>query len=183
MKKKLLFLGPPGAGKGTQSNLFCKKYGLVHLSTGDLLRDEVSSGSVLGLKADEIMNKGELVSDELVLSIVEGRLVNINEGWLLDGFPRNINQANSLKNLLEKIKQPLEGVILIKVDDDYLIKRLLDRGRQDDNEQVITNRLNIYREKTTPLIDLYKKQGILEEIEGNADIDVVFSCIEKALGG
>ena len=182
MKKKLLFLGPPGAGKGTQANLFCKKYGLVHLSTGDLLRDEVSSGSVLGLKAAEIMNKGELVSDELVLSIVEGRLVNINEGWLLDGFPRNINQANSLKNLLEKIKQPLEGVILIKVDDDYLIKRLLDRGRQDDNEQVIINRLNIYREKTAPLIDLYKKQGILEEIEGNADIDVVFSSIEKSLG-
>jgi adenylate kinase len=142
----------------------------------------VSSGSVLGIKAAEIMNKGELVSDELVLSIVEGRLVNINEGWLLDGFPRNINQANSLKNLLEKIKQPLEGVILIKVDDDYLIKRLLERGRQDDNEQVITNRLNIYREKTTPLIDLYKKQGILEEIEGNADIDVVFSSIEKSLG-
>ena len=101
---------------------------------------------------------------------------------MLDGFPRNINQANSLKNLLEKIKQPLEGVILIKVDDDYLIKRLLERGRQDDNEQVITNRLNIYREKTTPLIDLYKKQGILEEIEGNADIDVVFSSIEKSLG-
>ena len=182
MKKKLLFLGPPGAGKGTQANLFCKKYGLVHLSTGDLLRDEVSSGSVLGLKAAEIMNKGELVSDELVLSIVEGRLVNINEGWLLDGFPRNINQAKSLKNLLEKIKQPLEGVILIKVDDDYLIKRLLDRGRQDDNEQVIINRLNIYREKTAPLIDLYKKQGILGEIEGNADIDVVFSSIEKSLG-
>ena len=182
MKKKLLFLGPPGAGKGTQANLFCKKYGLVHLSTGDLLRDAVSSGSILGLKAAEIMNKGELVSDELVLSIVEGRLVNINEGWLLDGFPRNINQANSLKNLLEKIKQPLEGVILIKVDDDYLIKRLLERGRQDDNEQVITNRLNIYREQTTPLIDLYKKQGILEEIEGNADIDVVFSSIEKSLG-
>ena len=115
MKKKLLFLGPPGAGKGTQANLFCKKYGLIHLSTGDLLRDEVSSGSVLGIKAAEIMNKGELVSDELVLSIVEGRLVNINEGWLLDGFPRNVNQANSLKNLLEKINQPLEGVILKKL--------------------------------------------------------------------
>ena len=182
MKKKLLFLGPPGAGKGTQANLFCKKYGLIHLSTGDLLRDEVSSGSVLGIKAAEIMNKGELVSDELVLSIVEGRLVNIKEGWLLDGFTRNINQANSLKNLLEKINQPLEGVILIKVADDYLIKRLVERGRQDDNEQVITNRLKIYREKTSPLIDLYKKQGILEEIEGNADIDVVFSCIEKSLG-
>ena len=182
MKKKLLFIGPPGAGKGTQANLFCKKYALEHLSTGDLLRDEVNSGSVLGIKAAEIMNKGELVSDELVLSIVEGRLVNINEGWLLDGFPRNVNQANSLKNLLEKINQPLEGVILIKVADDYLIKRLVERGRQDDNEQVITNRLKIYREKTSPLIDLYKKQGILKEIEGNADIDVVFSCIEKSLG-
>ena len=182
MKKKLLFLGPPGAGKGTQANLFCKKYGLIHLSTGDLLRDEVSSGSVLGIKAAEIMNKGELVSDELVLWIVEGRLVNINKGWLLDGFPRNVNQANSLKNLLEKINQPLEAVVLIKCADDYLIKRLLERGRQDDNQQVIKNRLEIYREKTSPLIDLYKKEGILEEIEGNADIDVVFSCIEKSLG-
>ncbi len=175
-------MAPLARGKGRKQIFFCKKYGLIHLSTGDLLRDEVSSGSVLGIKAAEIMNKGELVSDELVLSIVEGRLVNINEGWLLDGFPRNVNQANSLKNLLEKINQPLEGVILIKVADDYLIKRLVERGRQDDNEQVITNRLKIYREKTSPLIDLYKKQGILEEIEGNADIDVVFSCIEKSLG-
>ena len=129
------------------------------------------------------MNKGELVSDELVLSIVEGRLVNINKGWLLDGFPRNINQADSLKQLLKKINQPLEAVISIKVSDDVLVKRLLARGRDDDNEQVIINRLQIYREKTSPLIDLYSKQGILVEIEGNADIDVVFSRIEKALGG
>ena len=144
MKKKLLFIGPPGAGKGTQANLFCAKYGLDHLSTGDLLRDEVSSGSVLGIQASEVMNKGELVSDELVLSIVEGRLVNINKGWLLDGFPRNVNQANSLKSLLEKINQPLEGVVLIKISDEYLIERLLERGRQDDNEQVIINRLKVY---------------------------------------
>ena len=182
MKNKLLFLGPPGADKGTQANLFCRKYGLDHLSTGDLLRDEVSSGSDLGNKAAEIMNKGELVNDELVLSIVESRLKNINEGWLLDGFPRNVNQANSLKILLDKINQSLEGVILIKIADAYLIKRLIERGRKDDNEQVITNRLKIYREKTSPLIDLYRKQGILEEIEGNADIDVVFSSIERALG-
>ena len=182
MKNKLLFLGPPGAGKGTQANLYCEKYGLEHLSTGALLRDEVNSGSVLGIKAAEIMNKGELVNDELVLSIVERRLVNLHQGWLLDGFPRNINQADSLKKLLEKINQPLDAVILIKIADEYLIKRLLARGRQDDNEQVITNRLKIYRERTSPLIDLYSKQGILEEIEGNADIDVVFSCIEKALG-
>ena len=182
MKKKLLFIGPPGAGKGTQANLFCSKYGLDHLSTGDLLRDEVSSGSDLGLQASEIMNKGELVSDELVLSIVEGRLDNIKKGWLLDGFPRNVNQANSLKNLLEKINQPLEAVISIKIADDYLIKRLLARGRDDDNEKVIVNRLKIYREKTSPLIDLYSRQGILVDIDGNADIDVVFSCIEAALG-
>ena len=121
MKKKLLFLGPPGAGKGTQANLYCKKYGLDHLSTGDLLRDEVSSGSLLGLKAAEIMNIGDLVSDELVLSIVESRLVNIKKGWLLDGFPRNIDQADSLKKLLEKIEQPLESVISIKIADHYLI--------------------------------------------------------------
>ena len=182
MKNKLLFIGPPGAGKGTQANLFCTKYGLDHLSTGDLLRDEVSSGSVLGRQASELMNKGELVSDELVLSIVEGRLVNIKKGWLLDGFPRTVNQANSLKKLLEKINQPLEAVISIKVTDDYLIKRLLARGREDDNEEVIANRLKIYREQTSPLIDLYGQQGILVGIDGNADIDVVFSCIEKALG-
>ena len=182
MKKKLLFIGPPGAGKGTQANLFCSKYSLDHLSTGDLLRDEVSSGSVLGLKAAEVMNKGELVSDELVLSIVEGRLLNIKTGWLLDGFPRNVNQANSLEKLLKKINQTLEAVISIKIDDNYLIKRLLARGREDDNEAVIANRLKIYREQTSPLIDLYSKQGILLDIDGNADIDVVFSCIEKALG-
>tara|TARA_Y100001968_G_scaffold30266_1_gene23359 strand:- start:35 stop:583 length:549 start_codon:yes stop_codon:yes gene_type:complete len=182
MKKKLLFIGPPGAGKGTQANLFCTKYGLDHLSTGDLLRDEVSSGSVLGLKASEVMNKGELVSDELVLSIVEGRLEKINQGWLLDGFPRNVNQANLLKKLLDTIEQPLEAVISIKIADDFLIKRLLARGREDDNEEVISNRLKVYREKTSPLIDLYSKQGILVEIDGNADIDVVFSCIQRALG-
>tara|TARA_B100000700_G_scaffold259041_1_gene293674 strand:- start:36 stop:584 length:549 start_codon:yes stop_codon:yes gene_type:complete len=182
MKKKLLFIGPPGAGKGTQANLFCNKYGLDHLSTGDLLRDEVASGSMLGIKAAEIMNQGELVSDELVLSIVQGRLENSKKGWLLDGFPRNVNQANSLKQLLEKINQALEAVISIKISDDYLIKRLLARGRVDDNEEVIVNRLKIYKEKTSPLINLYSKQGILREIDGNAEIDVVFSCIENALG-
>ena len=182
MKKKLLFIGPPGAGKGTQASLLCTKHCLDHLSTGDLLRDEVASGSELGLKASQVMNKGELVSDELVLSIVEGRLVNISKGWLLDGFPRNVNQANSLKKLLDKIEQPLEAVISIKIADDYLIERLLQRGREDDNEEVIVNRLKIYREKTAPLVDLYRKEGILMEIDGNADIDVVFSCIEKALG-
>ena len=101
---------------------------------------------------------------------------------MLDGFPRNVSQANALKNLLEKINNPLEAVISIQIADDVLIKRLLSRGREDDNEEVIVNRLKVYREKTSPLIDLYSKQGLLVEIDGNADIDVVFSCIEKALG-
>ena len=108
--------------------------------------------------------------------------MNIKRGWLLDGFPRTVNQANSLKKLLEKINQPLEAVISIEITDDYLVKRLLARGREDDNEEVIANRLKIYREKTSPLIDLYTRQGILVGIDGNADIDVVFSCIEKSLG-
>ena len=147
-----------------------------------MLRDEVSSGSSLGAKAAEIMNQGELVSDDLVLSIVEGRLVNVKKGWLLDGFPRNINQAESLRKLLQKIDQPLEAVVSIKISDHFLIKRLLARGREDDNEEVIMNRLKIYRDKTAPLIDLYSNLGILKGINGNADIDVVFSCIEQALG-
>ena len=101
---------------------------------------------------------------------------------MLDGFPRNVNQANSLQKLLEKINQPLEAVISIKIADDYLIKRLLERGRNDDNEEVIANRLKIYREKTSPLVELYGNQGMLFEVDGNAEIDVVFSCIERALG-
>ena len=178
----LILFGPPGAGKGTQALNLVRDFNLYKISTGDLLRDEVSSGSDLGLQASEIMNKGELVSDELVLSIVEGRLDNIKKGWLLDGFPRNVNQANALKNLLEKINHPLEAVISIQIADDVLIKRLLSRGREDDNEEVIVNRLKVYREQTSPLIDLYSKQGLLVEIDGNAEIDVVFSCIENALG-
>jgi len=181
MKKKLLFLGPPGAGKGTQANLFCKKYGLDHLSTGDLLRDEVSSCSVLGMKAAEIMNKGELVSDELVLSIVEGRLVNINKGWLLDGFPRNVNQANSLKKLLDKINQPLEVVFYLDIPEEVLIKRLLLRGRKDDNEETIRTRVNIYKKTTEPLIEYFKDLSLLEYIDADRDLKTISSDIKQKM--
>ena len=105
MKNRLLFLGPPGAGKGTQANLICKEQSLLHLSTGDLLREEVSARSDLGKVAESIMNKGELVSDEIVLSIVEKRLSCNKKGWLLDGFPRNLAQAALLQDLLEKLDQ------------------------------------------------------------------------------
>ena len=181
MKERLLFLGPPGAGKGTQAELLCRRQGFSHLSTGDLLRDEVSAGSEIGNKVSEIINKGELVSDQLVLSIVEKRLTDLTKGWLLDGFPRNLSQAHALKKLLEKIAQPLEVVVLIQIEDEFLIERLLSRGRKDDNESVIRHRLEVYRNKTAPLIEHYKSQGILKVIQGNDEIDVVSCCINDAI--
>jgi len=181
MKKHLLFLGPPGAGKGTQAALLCKKKDLIHLSTGDLLRAEVNAQTPLGLEAAAIMNKGELVSDKLVLSIVEKKLSILSEGWLLDGFPRNLLQAKALEALLEKVKQPIEAVVLLELNDDQLIKRLLSRGRNDDNEQVIRHRLEVYKEKTSPLIDYYNKQGLIKSIQAEGDIEAIASRIEKSI--
>ncbi|AAQ00737.1 MULTISPECIES: adenylate kinase [Prochlorococcus] len=181
MKNRLLFLGPPGAGKGTQASLICKDQGFLHLSTGDLLREEVSGGTDLGKKAELIMNKGELVSDEIVISIVEKRLIKYSEGWLLDGFPRNLAQASLLQNLLGRISQPIEIVLLIEIDDEILTERMLGRGRKDDNKAVIKNRLKIYKDQTSPLVDHYKKQGILKSINGCGSVEDVNSRIKEAL--
>ena len=181
MKQRLLFLGPPGAGKGTQSLLLCKKQGISHLSTGDLLRAEVKAASPLGLEAAEIMNKGELVSDSLVLSIVEKRLSEIKGGWLLDGFPRTLPQAESLEVLLGEINQPIDAVVLIVLNDQVLIERLLARGRSDDDEEVIRHRIKLYQEKTAPLIDHYNKQGLLKSVKGDGDIEDIASRIEECL--
>ena len=181
MKKRLLFLGPPGAGKGTQASILCAKNDLIHLSTGDLLRSEVSAGSSLGQEASFLMNKGELVSDSIVLSIVKKNLTGQIKGWLLDGFPRNLAQAKSLQPLLEEIGQSIEAVLLIEINDDVLVKRLLARGRDDDNEIVIRNRLKVYREKTAPLIDHYSEMGLLKSIQGDADINIVENRIQEVL--
>ena len=181
MKSRLLFLGPPGAGKGTQANLICRDNGLLHLSTGDLLRDEVASGTDLGKEAESIMNKGELVGDLLVLSIVEKRLSTPQEGWLLDGFPRNLEQAKLLKDLLEKVSQPIEAVLILTIEDELLINRMLSRGRKDDNELVISNRLKIYQEKTAPLVNYYKSLGILRVVDGSGTVEDVNSRIKKVL--
>ena len=181
MKKRFLFLGPPGAGKGTQASLLCKNNDLLHLSTGDLLRAEVTAETSLGKKAASIMSKGELVSDSIVLSIVEKKLTGQTKGWLLDGFPRNLSQAQLLKPLLNRINQPIDLVIAIEINDDLLIKRLLSRGREDDNEKVIRHRLEVYRDKTAPLIDHYSEKGLLKAIQGDADIDVVATRIQSAL--
>ena len=181
MKNRLLILGPPGAGKGTQANLICKEQSLLHLSTGDLLREEVSASSDLGKVAESIMNKGELVSDEIVLCIVEKKLSNNQKGWLLDGFPRNLPQAGLLQDLLEKLGQPVEAVLLLEIDDDTLTKRMLSRGRKDDTELVIRNRLKIYRDITSPLVNHYKKSGILKTVNGSGNVEDVNSQIKAAL--
>ena len=181
MKRRLLFLGPPGAGKGTQAERISKSYSLLHLSTGDLLRNEVEKDSVLGKQAKDIMDKGELVSDELVLSIVEQKIILQNQGWLLDGFPRNLIQAKALQSLLEKINQPIEQVVLLEVNDEILIHRLLARGRSDDNEQTIRHRLKVYREKTTPLINHYSNLGLLKGVNGDGEMKEIEKKIEEIL--
>ena len=182
MKERLLFLGPPGAGKGTQASAFCKVKDILHLSTGDLLRAEVAEKSELGLQAASIMAKGELVNDEIVLSIVEKKLTCIKKpSWLLDGFPRNVPQAEALAELLHKINQPIEAVLLLEVEDKLLIERLLARGRSDDNEEIIKHRLEVYREKTAPLISFYQKQGLLQAICGDGEINDIATRIEASL--
>ncbi len=181
MKNRLLFLGPPGAGKGTQASLVCQEKELLHLSTGDLLREEVSLGTVLGKEAESVMNKGELVGDEIVLSMVEKKLSNHLGGWLLDGFPRNLTQAELLNDLLEKIDQPIQVVLLIEIDDDTLTKRMLSRGRKDDNEDVIRNRLKVYRAKTSPLVNHYRKLGILKSVNGCGKVEDVKNLIKEQI--
>jgi len=173
MKQRLLFLGPPGAGKGTQAQRLASREGLLHLSTGDLLRAEVQAGTPLGQEAEAVMARGELVSDALVLAIVRSRLEHHDGGWLLDGFPRNLPQAEALEGLLTSLNQRIEQVILLELDDAVLIERLLARGRVDDNAEVIANRLNVYREQTAPLIAHYEGQGLLRRLDGVGSIEAI----------
>ena len=181
MSHRLLFVGPPGAGKGTQAERLAASHGLLHLSTGDLLRAEVKAGSDLGKEAEAVMNRGELVSDELVLAIVRSRLQNHSGGWLLDGFPRNLAQAEALDALLSGLNQPLQSVLLMELDDEELVQRLLARGRADDNEEVIRHRLSVYREQTAPLINHYEQRGQLKRVLSTGTIEAVAEQINAAL--
>ena len=181
MKKHLLFLGPPGAGKGTQASLISKLNDYLHLSTGELLRNEVDNKTTLGIQIKEIINSGNLVDDQLVLEIVKQNLVLSDKGWILDGYPRNISQADSLTKVLDKLNQPLEKVFYLNLKEDVLVKRLINRGRVDDNEKIIRTRLDIYIETTQPLIDYYKKQNILEYIDGDRDLKTISDDIRQKM--
>ena len=179
MKKYLLFLGPPGAGKGTQAGLISQASKYLHLSTGELLRKEVDLKTNLGMQVKEIINSGKLVKDELVLEIVKKNLLKKNKGWILDGYPRNISQANSLNKVLEDINQVLEMVFYLDVNEEILVKRLLSRGRADDNENTIRTRLNIYKETTEPLIEFYRDKNLLKYIDGDRELKIISDEIKQ----
>lgn len=180
----LVLFGPPGAGKGTQSENLISKYGLVHLSTGDILRSEIERGTALGKKAKEIMDKGELVSDEIVIGMIESKLDdNANaKGFIFDGFPRTTAQAIALDDLLQKKGTGISGMLALEVDDEELTTRLLKRGessgRADDrNEEVIRRRIQEYNNKTLPLKNFYSEQGKFHSIDGIGTIDGIFKSL------
>jgi adenylate kinase len=176
--KNIVLFGPPGSGKGTQASNIISKYNLIHLSTGDMLRAEIAAHSKLGLEAKSLMDKGELVPDTVVIGMIENKL-NDNPkaaGFVFDGFPRTVNQAVALDKLLEKNNSPIQKVLSLKVSEDELTKRILDRGKtsgraDDQNEEIVKNRVVEYRTKTEPLANYYDKQGKLVEIQGEGTID------------
>eukprot|EP00792_Barthelona_sp_PAP020_P011358 TRINITY_DN5280_c0_g1_i1.p1 TRINITY_DN5280_c0_g1~~TRINITY_DN5280_c0_g1_i1.p1 ORF type:complete len:215 (+),score=35.64 TRINITY_DN5280_c0_g1_i1:131-775(+) len=212
---RLILLGPPGAGKGTQAASIVEKYNVPHISTGDIFRKNIKEGTELGTKAQEYMNKGELVPDSLVVALVEDRLKedDAKQGFLLDGFPRTIAQAEALDKALEAMDTALDTVINIKVDPSLLVERACGRRickdcgatyhikfnptkveavcdkcsgplyqRADDNEETVSNRVNVYMNETAPLIEYFGNQDKIADIDGQQDIAKVYEDIVKVLG-
>jgi adenylate kinase len=211
---RIVFLGAPGSGKGTQAQKLMADYGLQQISTGDLLRGAVAAGSALGKRAKAAMDAGELVTDDIVLGIIAERLAqdDCEQGFILDGYPRNLQQAKDLEPVLRDIGQSLDAAVLLDVDMDILMKRLTGRRtcsktgkllniyfspqeeidavtaaggelvqRADDNEETIANRLKVYREQTEPLVDFYRKAGLLKVVEGEGDIEEIYARLKDAL--
>jgi adenylate kinase len=183
--EKIVFLGPPGAGKGTQAQVLCQHLGVPAISTGDMLREAVASGTELGRKVEGIMASGALVDDATMADVVRERLAkpDARAGFLLDGYPRTLSQAQTLEGVLEGIGERLDAVLLVDVPEDELVRRALLRGRADDKEEVIRERLRVYREKTEPLIGYYRERGLLREIDGHRPIEEVTSSMLGLFGG
>jgi adenylate kinase len=212
---RIILMGPPGAGKGTQAELLIEKLQVPHISTGDMFRRAITEGTQLGKKAKEFMDKGELVPDNVTIGIVKERLMDedCQKGYMLDGFPRTVPQAEALDTLLAELGQKLDAVVYITVPEKELIKRITGRRvckncgatyhinfspsqkenicdkcggevyqRDDDKLETVENRLKVYWKNTEPLINYYKDKGILKEIDGNKDMNKVFSEIGRALG-
>ena len=184
---RLVLLGAPGSGKGTQATRLKEHLQVPHVSTGDLLRAEVKAGSPLGLQAKEVMARGELVSDEILLGMLEDRFSrqDVAKGFILDGYPRNLAQAAALDALLERIGQPMDAAVQLEVDNELLIDRLAGRaqaeGRADDNPESVRKRLQVYDEQTAPVIGYYRDAGRLGVVDGVGTLDEVFDRILAAL--
>jgi adenylate kinase len=184
---RIVLLGPPGSGKGTQAALLTNRINVPHISTGDLLRSAVAEGTALGKKAQSFMDRGELVPDELMLGLIEERLgsADVKPGFILDGYPRNLAQARALDEVLERLVQPAEKALELVVDEEQIVERLARRakeeGRSDDSEDVVRNRLAVYREQTAPVSDYYREKGLLEQINGIGSIEAINQRLADAL--
>lgn len=185
--RRLLLLGPPGAGKGTQAQRLVERLGIPQISTGDMLRAAVAAGSAVGKRAKTFMDAGKLVPDEIVIDVAAQRLgqPDARKGFILDGFPRTAAQADALDKLLPTLGVSLERCVSLTVDGEELVQRLLRRaqieGRTDDNEQTIRTRMQVYKESTAPLIAYYRARGVLREINGEGSVDEVAKRLEQAL--
>jgi len=179
---RVLFIGPPGAGKGTQADLVAARLGVPHISTGEMFRDHVSRSTELGERVEAIMAAGDYVPDEITVAMLEARFAqpDAQRGFVLDGFPRTMGQVASLDSLLGE--QGLDLVIVFKVDEDELVSRMHDRGRADDNAETIRNRFQVYNEQTQPIIDVYDERGLTETVDGIGDIDEVTERILSVIG-
>ena len=184
---RIVLLGPPGSGKGTQAAMLVEEFGLPHISTGALLRNAAKRGTELGLQAKAITDKGELVPDKIMSDMIEERLSrdDVANGFILDGYPRNVAQAKSLDVMLERLNQPADEAIHIDINAEQVIKRIAKRakeeGRSDDAEETVRNRMRVYAEQTAPVADYYEERGLLTRVLGEGSIEEIFQRILSVL--